>query len=225
MLAVAVRALVRGLLEPLCLACEAPLPLEAGDGLCPACAEAWPPLPPRSRLPGVDPVLACWDYAGTARALVVRAKEERGGPALPLLRARLARRWLLGGCEPGGIAAVPPSRRRRRAGFHLAEDLARSLRRASGWPEGCRLRRLVERPDQAGLDGRARRRNLAGTFRARPRRGEPPDRLWLVDDVLTTGATLAEAARAARAAGVRRVGALCLCRVPAPPARERPGRA
>ena len=60
-----------------------------------------------------------------------------------------------------------------------------------------------------GADPRAR--NVAGAFRVR--RGERiPPRVWLVDDVVTTGATLAEAARALRRSGARRVIALCAAR-------------
>ncbi|MBL7009109.1 MAG: ComF family protein [Planctomycetes bacterium] len=209
------------MLEPVCLACDSPLPAAAESGLCRDCGRGWPPAPAPAGLPGVAPLLTCWSYGGTARRLVLRAKEERSSPILPLLRARLTRRWLLAGLEPGAVVAAPPSRARRRQGWHLAEELAAGLRRASGWPEEIALRRLRERPAQAGLDGRERRLNLRQAFGAslhRPpwERGalpQPPERVWLVDDVVTTGATLRECGRALRALGVKRVGALSLCRV------------
>jgi predicted amidophosphoribosyltransferase len=66
-------------------------------------------------------------------------------------------------------------------------------------------------PSQTGLDRRARARNVAGAFRVR-RGARIPPRVWLVDDVVTTGATLAEAARVLRRAGARQVAAICAAR-------------
>jgi len=66
-------------------------------------------------------------------------------------------------------------------------------------------------PSQTGLDRRARARNVAGAFRVR-RGARIPSRVWLVDDVVTTGATLREAARALRHAGARRIVAICVAR-------------
>lgn len=111
------------------------------------------------------------------------------------------------------VVPVPlhPARLRQR-GFNPATLLARSLARAHGLalaPRG--LERVRDTASQTGLDRRARALNVAGAFRAR--RGERiPARVWLVDDVVTTGSTLAEAARALRRAGARRVVALCAAR-------------
>jgi predicted amidophosphoribosyltransferase len=58
--------------------------------------------------------------------------------------------------------------------------------------------------DQAGLGARARQQNLAGAFRVRRRLREP---VVLVDDLVTTGASLTEATRTLRAAGVVVLGA------------------
>ena len=77
------------------------------------------------------------------------------------------------------------------------------------------LLRIRDTPSQTGQGRSARRRNVAGCFAAGPR-GAVPESVWLVDDVVTTGATLGEAARTLRRAGARRVAALCLARTPAP---------
>jgi predicted amidophosphoribosyltransferase len=66
--------------------------------------------------------------------------------------------------------------------------------------------------DSAGLDAAQRRTNLAGRYRARP--GAPGARLVLVDDVVTSGATLTEAARALRAAGEHLVLAAVVAATP-----------
>ncbi len=73
------------------------------------------------------------------------------------------------------------------------------------------LRRLRDTPSQTGLDRRERRRNVAGAFRCRRRVARV---VWLVDDVVTTGATLSECARVLRRSGARRVVGLCAARTP-----------
>ncbi len=73
------------------------------------------------------------------------------------------------------------------------------------------LVRIRDTPSQTGLDRRARRRNVRGAFR--PRRGlRSTGPVWLVDDVVTTGATIAEAARALSRAGARPVVGVCVAR-------------
>ena len=69
-----------------------------------------------------------------------------------------------------------------------------------------------EGADQRGPRATARARQAAGAFAARPG-AAPPAVSWLIDDVHTTGATLADCARALRAAGARSVGAACFARV------------
>lgn len=75
------------------------------------------------------------------------------------------------------------------------------------------LRRPVAVPHQTGLTASRRRRNAAGTFRADGVRGL---RLWLVDDIITTGSTLRAAGEELRRAGAARVDVLALARTPLP---------
>ena len=109
----------------------------------------------------------------------------------------------LPGAPPDLIAPIPLHRRRlRRRGFNPAGLLARRLARRLDLPfDPVALVRLRDTPSQTGLDARERRRNVAGAFRVE-RREPIPSRVWLVDDVVTTGATLAAAARELRDAGV-----------------------
>jgi len=75
------------------------------------------------------------------------------------------------------------------------------------------LRHIRRVRDQSGLDAVARRRNLSGALAVR-RRTVPEltgREVIVVDDIVTTGATTAEAARALEAAGARVIGACCLC--------------
>ena len=113
------------------------------------------------------------------------------------------------------LLAVPLSRARlRQRGYDQARELARPLARALGLPLlDDALRRLRDTAPQSSLDALARRRNLRGAFAAAfP--AAPPARVLLIDDVMTTGATLHAAATALRRAGVHRVEAWVCARVP-----------
>ncbi len=97
-----------------------------------------------------------------------------------------------------------PLARMRRRGMHHAADLCRMIAAETG----CRfewraLRRAGDRPRQSSLSGAARRRNLRGAFVLAPdaRAYLRGGRLWIVDDIRTTGATLREASRALAKAG------------------------
>jgi ComF family protein len=103
-------------------------------------------------------------------------------------------------------------RRLRQRGFSPAGLLARAVARQAGLPcNPVALRRLRDTPSQTGLDRRARRRNVRGAFEPRC---AVPARVWLVDDVATTGATLAECARALRRAGAEQVLGVCAAHTP-----------
>jgi ComF family protein len=108
---------------------------------------------------------------------------------------------------------VPLHPRRLRArGFNPAAVLARTVAREAGAPFAAGLLvRLRDTPSQTGLDRRARRANVRGAFALRGA-DRPPETVWLVDDVVTTGSTLEECARALRRAGARRVVAICAAR-------------
>ena len=117
--------------------------------------------------------------------------------------------------RPSWIVPVPlhPQRLRKR-GFNVATLLAREVAHATG----ARLHpgalvRTRDTPSQTGLDRGARQRNLRGAFVA-PLTRPYPHSVWLVDDVVTTTATLQAAARALSQRGVREVVAICAARTP-----------
>jgi ComF family protein len=121
--------------------------------------------------------------------------------------------WRLVAATPTCLVPVPiHAARRRERGFHPAAELARSIGATLRVPvDAGGLVAIRATESQTGLDRFARRRNVSGAFAvgSRPLRGAC---VALVDDVVTTGATLAECARVLRRAGVRRVVAVCAAR-------------
>jgi ComF family protein len=121
-------------------------------------------------------------------------------PALPLL-----------------ILPVPLHRARlRQRGYNQALELARPLGRALGVPvRHDALLRSRATAAQTELDASSRRRNVRGAFVLSGGAALPPH-VALLDDVMTTGATLAECTRVLKRAGVARVDVWALARAPSP---------
>jgi ComF family protein len=106
-----------------------------------------------------------------------------------------------------------PARLRQR-GYNQALELARPLARALHVPvRHDLLSRTRSTRAQTELGAIARRRNVRGAFAAKPGVAWP-EHVALLDDVMTTGATLAECARVLRRAGVRRIDVWSLARAP-----------
>lgn len=113
--------------------------------------------------------------------------------------------------EPDALAVVPvPAAQGRRPGPHLGTALARALARRHRLPFAPLLRTTRLAAEQHRLGHTLRRRNVAGLFASRP----APERVLLVDDLLTSGATAIAAATALRAAGAKRIDLVCLARTP-----------
>jgi predicted amidophosphoribosyltransferase len=157
----------------------------------------------------VDRVLARWGYEGAARSLVLglklRGARIAARPLVEAMRAEVLREGLL-----GDLVTWVPGRRRDRArrGYDHAEVLARALALALGLRSVSLLRRTGDRADQTTLSGAERRVNLRGAFTAEKCTGG----IVLVDDLVTTGATATECARALRAAGAVTVELVVPCR-------------
>jgi ComF family protein len=115
--------------------------------------------------------------------------------------------------RPDLVVPVPQHPKRLRArGFNPAALLARSLARELDAPvDPVALCRTRDTPSQTGLDRRERLRNVRGAIRARQNR-RLPERVWLIDDVVTTGSTMLEAAAALRRADVTTVIGVCAAR-------------
>ena len=194
-------------LYPLGAACpRCALPQEGVGVLCRRCAKLPPPF---SR------IVAPWRYGGELAVALRRLKfGGPGGSGLLELARPLAS--LLGAAWPPGgdvVAPVPLHPRRLRArGFGQAQVLAEAARALFGGPpiDPVALVRLRATEEQARLRRPERRANVAGAFLASAR--VAGRRAVVVDDVVTTGATVAACARALRAAGAADVTVVALAR-------------
>jgi len=225
------RRLGARLCPPRCLVCREPAP--PGADLCDACRDALPwndraclrcalPLPGRDALCGAclrrpPPLLAAhaaFVYGFPLDRLLPRFKFHRDLAAGRLLASAMTDRF---GTlpRPDALVAVPLHRARlRRRGYDQALELATPLARALGIPLRTDvLLRTRDTAPQSELDAIARRRNLRGAFAVAPGAALPAY-VVLVDDVMTTGATLHAAAKVLRRAGVARVDAWVCARAP-----------
>ena len=125
---------------------------------------------------------------------------------------------LFSGWRPDILIPVPIHRARfRERGYNQAEELAKELSRRTGIPceRGLVLRQKDTRP-QNGLDPADRRNNIHNAFWLKTGK-MIPDRVLLVDDIRTTGSTLAELARVLTGKRAVDVRAVCICLTPEDP--------
>lgn len=183
-------------------------------GICPACEKALPWTEEgagvRELSGGVRCAAPLW-YEGKVREGLLRFKFQGARAAGPLgeLVARCAAERFSGAFDV--VTWVPVSRRRLRSrGYDQARLLAESACRL--WevrPEQL-LQKITDNPAQSGLtEEAARRANVLGVYEAAEPERIQGCRILLVDDICTTGATLAECARTLRDAGAADV--MCVC--------------
>lgn len=190
----------------LCAACHTLLPALLDP--CPLCAMPRPEAPCRTcrddGLIHLDAVQAAFAYRTALRQLVGDAK----AGARPSAIAALAPLLPLPATPVDAVVAVPPSPGRR-PGPHLATACARLAARRLGVPLLAPLSCTRHAREQHRLSRAERSRNVVGLFACS---GRMPERLLLVDDILTSGATASAAAAALRANGAKHVVASFLCR-------------
>jgi ComF family protein len=200
----------------LCARCTASLPriatpcprcalASADGGVCADCTRHPPPF---------AATRAAWIYAFPVdrllQALKYRGRLELAEPFAEALSAVVTQRAV------DALVALPLSRaRQRRRGFNQAHEIARRVAARVARPLIDGLYREVDSTPQADLAWRERAKNVRGAFSADPRviAGRS---IAVVDDVMTTGATLRDAARALQSAGAIRIEAWVVARTPPP---------
>jgi len=198
------------LVPRLCWGCGGPA--RRGEPLCCHCRVGLRRLPAEPvPLAGV-PVWAPVAYEGAARELVRALKFRSAAGVADAMAAQIVAAAPAGLLERGALVPVPlHARRRRRRGFNQARVLAERLAARAGLPvSDC----LVRRGGGATQVGRGRAERRAGPSGAIVAGAPAPPRSLLVDDVATTGATLAACACALRAAGAVEIVALAFARTP-----------
>ena len=191
------------LLPVTCAGCGAP-----GAALCPACGMAWRAIPQRVSVDVDFPVWSLSPYNGPHRAVLIAMKERGRRDVVAhvgaVIRASISHLVARGEVEHDITLVPAPTRersRRRRGGDPVARVCATT--RLSTQP--C-LRIPSRTPDSVGLGAEERRRSMrVELLRA------PPSPVLLIDDVVTTGATLQASANSLRTAGVLVRGALTYC--------------
>lgn len=177
---------------PLCGRLAAP-----GAELCENCSENLP----RARLRTNGFFIAPFYYEGPVKAAIIRLKFRGDRSPAPFF-ARAAAQKLRDSGERrfDFVTAVPLSRREmKKRGYNQSEIVARLLARELSLPYRAALKKIRDIPPQRTLSAAQRRENILGAFAAE---GDAAGRrILVVDDITTTGSTLAECVRVLKAAG------------------------
>ncbi len=188
------------------------------EPVCRPCAAGMRCAPPSPPPTGIDSWAAAFSYEGVARELVARLKYRNARAGVPWLAdvaAGVAQRCLCGpnGLAPPDVVTWPPTlaERRRVRGFDQAEILAGAVGRRLA----TAVRPLLGRLDRSPQTGRSAAARRAGPQFA-PRGACYGLRVLVVDDVATTGSTLASCGSALRSAGAVSVVAVTIARTPPP---------
>lgn len=180
---------------------------------------------PESLLPHLAPVLVDYTHPPTVallpftnihvRAALHEAKYHGSPAAFAQLSATIAE-YLLDSDEGSGKSIIVPvplgAARRKERGFNQVEEVARAALKSFGSDfvlDTKLLKRVIETPSQVSLGGDERRKNMRGAFIA-TRPCDPGVRYIVVDDVITTGATLGAALDALAATGATHLLPLAL---------------
>lgn len=193
-----------------CRRCAIPLPASAGERLCAACQQPRGPW---------QQVHAAWFYEGTLSQVARSMKFGRMAFLADELGHRMGKRYADELTEIDIVTYVPLHWRRRLSRrFDQAKRIADALAHDAELPCRRLLRRVRATPPQSRRSRRERLRGLSRAFQLRRPGAIRGRRLALVDDVVTTGATIDAASAALRRGGPKSIVVFAAARTPPPPA-------
>lgn len=196
------------LFPPKCVLCGCVLEKQELD-LCRICRMDTPEYPNRKKSPQfLDSFAAVWYYEGNARKSLLRYKFHNARSYAPAYGRLLAMKLMQ--THPEGFDAVtwvPVSRRRKlRRGYDQVELIARAVGAELGIQPRPLLKKIRHNRPQSGISDPAQRRaNVLGVYQLLPGQELTGQKILLLDDILTTGATAGEAARVLLSAGAKEV--------------------
>lgn len=195
------------LFPPKCVLCGALLSKEETD-LCHTCRTQAPVyVKARKSIPFVASWTAVWYYEGVVRDSLLRYKfrsaQSYAGAYGRVLSMQLLREQL----DFELLTWVPISRRRKwQRGYDQVELIAQAVGKELGIVPVQALRKLRHNPPQSNISGQAQRRaNVLGVYTAAAPEQLAGKRVLLLDDIITTGATVSECARVLLTAGAKEV--------------------
>lgn len=197
-----------------CLGCN-----ELGLSLCSRCRSSWHPHIYRGSSrwqiaalkSQISPIYSAITYSPVASKVLLAAKENGIALADQLLQQALSYTLQIFLCEQPGNFLVPiPSRKSvaRSRGRQFVVELTEVLGKQLLLPTANLLSHQRKVRDQSSLKADARYRNIAGSLKAHQ---YLPGRAIIIDDLVTSGATLQEAARALTCEGIEVAGAVTAC--------------
>ena len=191
---------------PKCVLCRKLLK-EEENALCPACRISAPRFSRRKSKPQfLDSFAAVWYYEDSVRSSLLRYKfgglRAYGEPYARLLADKLRKEET---SDFDMLVWIPISRLRRlRRGYDQVELIARTLSRELDLPLVCALKKIRHTRPQSRIKGFEKRKaNVLGAYRVIS--SVEGKKILLLDDIVTTGATMAEAARMLKTAGAKEV--------------------
>lgn len=202
---------------PRCIFCGGVVSLS--ESVCEECRAKTPPAPAVRRIfvQSAGRIISCavpFSYEGLVRQGILRFKFHGRKEAAGFFGAEIAREFPRAASHFDWITAVPLSvQRLKKRGYNQSELVARAAARILGLPYLECLEKTRDNREQHRLTEKERKRNVRSVYRA----GNPEEisgkRILLIDDIITTGATLSACASALFQAGAAEVSAAAIARV------------